>query len=57
MKVTAASPTQPSSTAPKSIETTSPSSSGASVGMPWTITSLTDAQMTAGNGVGAKCGW
>ena len=48
--VIAASPCQPSTIAPQSIETTSPSASTRSPGMPWTISSLTEAQMLAGNG-------
>src|SRR5450432_4623 len=50
--VKAASPCQPSSTAPQSIELTSPSRNGRSArGIPWTTSSLIDAQSTAGNGV------
>ena len=56
-KDTAASPTQPSRIAPKSMLTRSPSCSAWSLGMPWTITSLTDEQITPGKGVGAKPGW
>ena len=47
--VTAASPCQPSTIAPKSIEIRSPSrSTSARDGMPCTIRSLTEEQMTAG---------
>ena len=47
--VTAASPCQPSSTAPQSTEIRSPSASTrAAAGMPCTICSLTDAQIDAG---------
>ena len=47
--VKAASPCQPSTMAPQSIDTMSPSSSTmASLGMPCTTTSLGDAQITAG---------
>ncbi len=46
--VKAASPCQPSTTAPQSIDTMSPSSSTRSPGMPWTTTSFGDAQITAG---------
>ena len=48
--VNAASPCQPSTIAPQSIETMSPSSSRWGPGMPCTITSFGDAQITAGNG-------
>ena len=48
--VTAESPCQPSRMAPQSMEMTSPSRSArASVGMPWTTSSLTEAQIVAGN--------
>ena len=48
--VQALSPTQPSTTAPVSMEMMSPSlSTTAAEGMPWTICSLTDAQMEPGN--------
>ena len=57
VKLTAASPVQPSSSAPKSMLTRSPSRSRYLSGMPCTITSLTEAQITAGNGVGANDGW
>jgi hypothetical protein len=47
--VIAASPCQPSSTAPQSTEIRSPSASTrAAAGMPCTICSLTDAQIDAG---------
>ena len=46
--VKAASPCQPSTMAPQSIETRSPSSSTCGPGMPWMTTSLTEAQITAG---------
>jgi len=49
--VKAASPCQPSTMAPQSIDTMSPSSSvsaGPSPGMPCTTTSLIEAQITAG---------
>ena len=48
--VKAASPCQPSMMAPQSIEMMSPSSSRRGPGMPWTITSLGEAQITPGNG-------
>ena len=48
--VIAASPCQPSTMAPQSIEIRSPSTSTRSPGMPWTTSSLTDAQIVAGNG-------
>ena len=48
--VTAASPCQPSTIAPQSIETMSPSAITRSPGMPCTISSLTETQMVAGNG-------
>jgi len=48
--VIAASPCQPSTIAPQSIEITSPSTSSRGPGMPCTTSSLTDAQMVAGNG-------
>ena len=48
--VKAASPCQPSMMAPQSIEMMSPSSSRTAPGMPCTITSLGEAQMTPGNG-------
>ena len=45
----AESPCQPSTIAPKSIESRSPSAStSAELGMPWTTRSLTDAQIVAG---------
>ncbi|KWX07052.1 hypothetical protein TR74_20085 [Carbonactinospora thermoautotrophica] len=47
--VTAESPCQPSRIAPQSIERMSPSRSTRLPGMPWTISSLTEAQMVAGN--------
>ena len=46
--VTAESPKNPSSLAPMSIETMSPSVSGRSFGMPCTTCSFTDAQIVAG---------
>ena len=49
-KVKAASPHQPLSLQPVSIETMSPSRKGRRLGMPWTTCSLMLAQMTAGNG-------
>ena len=48
--VIAASPCQPSTIAPQSIEMTSPSSSTRAPGIPCTTSSLTEAQMVAGNG-------
>ena len=48
--VIAASPCQPSTMAPQSMEITSPSTSSRLPGMPWTTSSLTDAQIVAGNG-------
>ena len=48
--VIAASPCQPSTMAPQSIEMTSPSASVRSPGMPCTTSSLTEAQIVAGNG-------
>ncbi len=48
--VIAASPCHPSTIAPQSIEITSPSRSTRSPGMPWTTSSLTEAQIVAGNG-------
>lgn len=56
MKLMAASPVQPSSSAPQSMLTRSPSRRRYSVGMPWTMASLTEVQITAGKGVGAKEG-
>jgi len=47
--VIAASPCQPSTMAPQSIETTSPSASTRSPGMPCTTSSLTEVQMVPGN--------
>ncbi len=47
--VKAASPCQPSTMAPQSMEMMSPSSSTVGPGMPCTMTSLGDAQITAGN--------
>jgi hypothetical protein len=44
--VMAASPCQPSTIAPQSIEMMSPSRSTREPGMPWTTSSLTDAQIT-----------
>ncbi len=49
-RVTAASPHQPLTLQPVSIETMSPSRSGRRLGMPCTTCSLTLAQITAGNG-------
>ena len=46
--VIAASPCQPSTMAPQSSETTSPSTSTRSPGMPCTTSSLTDAQIEPG---------
>ena len=46
--VKAASPCQPDTTAPQSMATTSPSSRTRSPGIPWTTTSLGEAQITAG---------
>ncbi len=47
--VMAESPCQPSTIAPKSSDTRSPSrNTSSSDGMPWTTRSFTDAQMTAG---------
>ena len=48
--VMAESPCQPSTMAPQSMETTSPSASTRSPGMPCTTSSLTDAQIVPGNG-------
>ena len=48
--VIAASPCQPSTIAPQSIEMTSPSCSTREPGMPCTTSSLTDAQIVAGKG-------
>ena len=48
--VIAASPCQPSMIAPQSIERMSPSSRTVPSGMPWTMTSFGEAQITAGNG-------
>jgi hypothetical protein len=48
--VMAASPCQPSTMAPQSIEITSPSARARSPGMPCTTSSFTDAQIVAGNG-------
>ena len=48
--VNAASPCQPSTIAPQSMEMRSPSSSRYEPGMPWTMTSFGDVQITAGNG-------
>ncbi len=48
--VMAASPCHPSTMAPQSMEMTSPSRSTRSPGMPCTTSSLTEAQMVAGNG-------
>ena len=48
--VKAASPCQPSTMAPQSIEMMSPSWSTYGPGMPCTITSFGDAQITPGNG-------
>lgn len=56
VKLIAESPAQPSRRAPASTLTRSPSRSGSADGMPCTTASLTETQMTAGNGVGAKCG-
>ena len=47
--VNAASPCQPSTIAPQSIEITSPSCSTRGPGMPWMISVFTLAQITAGN--------
>ena len=55
--VTAASPCQPSRIAPQSIEMMSPSRSARGPGTPWTTSSLTDAQIDAGNGGIDGCGW
>ena len=57
MKEIAASPAQPSSTAPQSTLSRSPSASWYRVGMPCSAASLTEVQITAGNGTGAKPGW
>ena len=46
--VTAASPCQPSTIAPQSMETMSPSRRTLGPGMPCTISSLTEAQIVAG---------
>ncbi len=56
-KEIAESEAQPLRTAPQSIDTRSPSSMTWSVGMPCTTASLTLAQITPGNGVGAQSGW
>ena len=54
---TAASPVQPSSTAPQSTLSRSPSASLYRPGMPCRAASFTEVQMVAGNGTGAKPGW
>jgi hypothetical protein len=54
---TAASAVQPSSTAPQSTLSRSPSASLYRPGMPCRAASLTEVQMVAGNGTGAKPGW
>src|SRR4051794_41801508 len=54
--VMAESPCQPSTIAPQSMEMTSPSTSTREPGMPWTTSSLTEAQMVAGNGGGTEPG-
>ncbi len=56
VKLTAESPTQPSRIAPQSRLTRSPSRRRYPSGMPCTIASLTEAQMTAGKGMGAQEG-
>ena len=48
--VIAASPCQPSTIAPQSMETTSPSARTRCPGIPCTTSWLTDAQMVAGKG-------
>ena len=48
--VTAASPCQPSTMAPQSIETMSPSATTREPGMPCTTSSLTETQIEAGKG-------
>ena len=48
--VVAASPCQPSTIAPQSMETMSPSRTTRSPGMPCTTSSLTEMQVVAGNG-------
>ena len=52
----AASAAQPSSTAPQSTLSRSPSASRYRSGMPCSAASLTEVQMTAGNGTEAKDG-
>ena len=49
-KVRAASPCQPSTIAPASIDTSWPSRIVRSPGMPWTISASIETQMLAGNG-------
>ena len=49
-KVRAASPCQPSTIAPASIETTWPSRIARSPGMPWTISSSMEMHRLPGNG-------
>ena len=56
VKEIAASAAHPSSTAPQSTLSRSPSVSRWRSGMPCSAASLTEAQMTAGNGTGAKAG-
>ena len=57
VKETAASAVQPSSTAPQSTLSRSPSASLYRPGMPCSAASFTEVQMAAGNGTGAKPGW
>ena len=57
VKETAASAAQPSSTAPLSTLSRSPSASFFRPGMPCSAASFTEVQMTAGNGTGANRGW
>ncbi len=48
--VIAASPCQPSTIAPQSMEITSPSARTRPPGIPWTTSSLTEAQIVPGKG-------
>ncbi len=50
LKLIAESPCQPSTMAPKSTDTRSPAASARAPGTPCTISSLTEMQVTAGNG-------
>ena len=57
VKEIAASAVHPSRTAPLSTLSRSPSASRYRPGMPCSAASLTEVQMAAGNGTGAKPGW